>query len=354
MAFLGFLIAAAYWPGISGAANAPRWALVSVAVPFLFPDRVRLTTGHVALILLVVWAALSLAWSPQPLDAIPALWVLVLVLGAFCIGGELQSLRPVYIGMALGLGVNSVAAIAQEFYGWAGVAQFSVPAGLFVNPIMLGELSALVIVALVAERIWWAIPFIVPSIVLAGARGPALALILGLVFVARNKAVTVLLLVSIAIAPLVIAHRPDSIAERFAIWRDTIDGMTLKGSGIGSFYSTYPATATRTDTLKSRPKHAHNDLLELAYELGLLGLLGVVAFALALCRGVARTEQSVLVAFFVCAMFGFPAHMPATAFLAALAAGRVCGTGPVLRDDIARWRILLRARHQGTDQPVRA
>ncbi len=98
------------------------------------------------------------------------MWELALFAGLFCIGSSLTSLRPVYIGMAAGLSLSSVAAIAQV-YGWTGVDQFSVPGGLFINPNFMAECAVMVAVALVAERMWWWLPAVLPAALLSTSRG---------------------------------------------------------------------------------------------------------------------------------------------------------------------------------------
>lgn len=337
MILLGFLVTGLFWPGLAGAATTPRWALLSLAIPLLLPNQIRFTTAHALLTCFVGWAWVSFLWSPLPLDASLALWYLILFAGAFCIGAEQESLRKLFIGAAIGLSLSSAAAIAQVFYGWRGVAQYAIPGGLFINPIMLGEISALVILGLVANRLWFLIPLVAPAMILSNARGAWLGLIVGLVVWTRSKTLAALLVIGILAAPVLVIHqnwRVDSITERFAIWADTYDGLTVLGKGIGSFYGQYPDVATRTDTLKARPNHAHNDVLEIAFELGVPGTAVALALlCVVLChRG--RRDHMVLVGFVVMGLFGFPLHNPATAFIAAMVAGHVAAAGALFRDHV--------------------
>jgi O-antigen ligase len=349
LAFLSFLVAALFVPGLSGAATTPRWALLSIVVPFLLPKRVVLTPGHWAVFLLLLWCACSLTWTADPYGGTRSLWHLVLFAGLFCAGAAMTTLRPVYIGMALGLGLSSAAAIAQYGFGWNGVDQYNMPGGLFINPNFMAEVACLVLVALVAERLWLYVPLVLPAALLPQARGALLGLICALVLWTRNR-----LVMGLAVAGLIGGvlwtfqggHRIASVQERFAIWRDAAEQLRPFGNGIGSFYLLYPASAKRTDTLHQRPDHAHNDYLEAAFELGIgAGLLFAVwGFALALGRD--RTAALVLTAFLVMAVFGFPLHMPASMFLVALVAGRLCGSGASVGGLEALRRSVLRPRHE--------
>lgn len=346
MTALGFLITALFFPGLSGAATAPRWAFLSIAIPLLFPNNVRITTAHVLLCCFIGWAALSLAWSPLYLDASLQLWFLILFAGAFCIGSELPDLRKLFIGAAMGMTLSSAAAIAQVFFNYKGIAQYAIPGGLFINPIMLGEISALVLLGLIVHRLWYLIPCVAPAMLLSGARGAWLGLIVGLVAWTRSRALAALCL-TVLIAGSWHAYntnwRIDSIQERFAIWSDTYDGLTWRGRGVGSFYGQYPDVASRTDTLKARPNHAHNDILEIAFELGIAGAGLVVALCGVLLSHHRGRHWPVFIAFLVMGLFGFPLHNPATAFIAAMVAGHLAYPRSLFRADMDGWRNRFRS-----------
>jgi len=75
------------------------------------------------------------------------------------------------------------------------------------------------------------------------------------------------------------------VLVRLALWKDAvalIQARPLLGSGLGTFATTY--TQQQTTVLTRYVDHAHNDYLEFAAELGLLGaalLFGLTVFALA-------------------------------------------------------------------------
>lgn len=347
-----FLAAAAYWPGISGAATAPRWAVIAVLVPGLAFFRVsaRFAAAHLAGLAFVAWCAASLAWTETPLDSTGAMWRLVLLGGLFYLGSTIEDLRPVLIGFALGVMVSSCFAVAQ-FAGYRLLPEVETPSGLFVNRNFLAEAAALCLVGCVASRLWWCIPALLPAIVLTGARGAILGLLAGILLWGwqhSRKAVLVACVLTILPVAAVTAYRGEglrlnSIEGRFQLWADTIEGLTWTGHGYGSFYGTYPALAQRTDTLATRPDHTHNDSLEILYETGPLGLSLFAVLIATLLPGPLNAGRLVVIAFLVIGAFGFPLAMPSSAFLGVLCAGHVAGARRRLRDEAWYRGIVARA-----------
>lgn len=333
-------------PGIAAPATTPRWALLSAVVPFLasFSLPTKFDVAHALGALFLGWCAITLAWTPNLWDGLDALWKLVLFAGLFCIGAALRDLRPVWIGAALGIGVSSALAIGQLF-GVELVERIEGPtgmaAGLFMNKNFLAEPAALVLIGLVWHRLWWLVPLVLPAVVLPGARGALLALaVAGIVALRGWWRVYAGALAALAVVACVVLAKNGSFPERMIIWTSTLDGLTWLGNGIGSFYALFPSHAPAWDFLTSRPVHAHNDWLELAYDLGLPGILMLLgAFYCALrAEG---PDRLVLIAFITEGCLGFPLHFPATVFLAALVAGRLCGDRAPLRDVLTRWGIRL-------------
>lgn len=306
--------------------------------------------GHVIGAVLMIWSAVSMIWSPVTEDALDALWKTALFAGCFCLGAEAKSPRPVYRGLGLGIGISGVLAMAQWF-GWSGIAQASPPAGLFINRNILAEIAAVALVGVIGSRIWWAVPALIPAVTLTLCRGALVGLACaGLLVLWQRSRVAALSLAAclVAIIAADIASVPNdrsSVMERAAIWLDASAGMSWQGQGIGSFNALYPAYATRIDTLRLRPNHAHNELIEIAFELGPVGLGSLLLLATAaLCARGRRTEKLAFVVILAESGFEFPLHMPLTGFMAAVLAGHLCGAGPDLRDLVAGGRGLLRQR----------
>ncbi len=309
---------------------------------------VRPRTEHGLGSALLSWAAITLLWSACPQDGLDALLKLMFMAGIFLIGGALPSLRPVYAGLALGLTINSGIAIAQ-WYGWDGlfaegypkILTLGYPAGLFVIQNYLAEPAALVLVALVINRMWWFIPGILPSVILPGARGALAAIAAAFVAWLWTKsrfAAVALVAIGLTMGTMTVIQNPgSSVIERAQIWRGTVQGMTLLGNGLGSFATLFPGHTPEMNNYLSRPLHAHNDFLEMVYELG-PGILLYVALLGVLLLGPLGAEKLVLIGFLVEGFFAFTLHFPVPAALAALAAGRLCRDRQPLR-----WRIDLRS-----------
>lgn len=325
----------AYVPAWSGAATTPRWALLSVGVAAaVMLMHFRPTALHAVGGVALACAALTLAWTPNLACGLWALWTLLLFAGLFMIGAELPSLRPVYIGAALGIGINSLFALIE----WAGFSAVyhidtSRPAGLFMNGNYLAEPAVLVLVGLIGYRLWCFVPLVLPSVILPMCRGAFVALgVAGILALPRRwrfPIAVMAVLAGLALAGLL--PLGGARAERIIIWTATLDGLTWWGNGLGSFYSLFPSHATGWDFLLSRPVHAHNDILELTYDLG-LGVMPALAFLAVALLAPWRTEHFVLTAFLVEGCFGFPLHFPATVLVAGLAAGGISRDRAHLRD----------------------
>lgn len=295
-------------------------------------------------------AAASLAWTASLPDGIGELWIFLLYAGLFGLGAELRSLKPVYVGLGLGLLVNGPLMWMQVHYGVGWVDQASAPGGLFMRANYAVEAMALTAVGLIGQgvRWWW-----LAAALIAGTITP---LTFGFgrgAFAGTGAAIVVWLwpryratAFCVALAGIALCATQlgtQTVAERFEIWRDTIAGLTWMGRGLGSYFVAYPEHASLKDMLVDRPAHAHNDFLELLFELGPLGLGLFVALLLACLRAPRLTERAVLATFIVEACFAFPLHFPVTGFVAALAAGHLCGAWPELQSH-PRWlRMAVRA-----------
>ena len=310
---LGLLTAAAYWPGVFSPAVTPRWAILWLAVPILLlwrPVPQRIALAHVLGALFIGWAAVSVAWSASAFDSVGATFILILLAACFCLGQN-ANLRPLYIGAALGLAISSGVAIVQAI-GWHDAR----PPGLFVNPNLMGLGAALVVVALVSERIWWALPLVAPALILSGSRT---AIVAAAVPLAVKWARGPSLLILAAVAVFCLIGRHGSIQERLDIWSGSLAGFSWLGHGAGSFWVAYRDFDPRIAPT-GFPEHAHNEFLTTLFELGPIGLALLVAFIASLW-GQITTARLVLIAFVLEMMADAPLHYPLTAMLGAVAAG---------------------------------
>lgn len=336
---LGFMVAVAYWPGLDGAALTPRWAVLAVMLPILLMlvGTRRLTSAHLIGIGLLVWATVSLLWAHSGYDGFGALLKLGILAQAFVLGARLDSLLPIWTGLAIGLVVNSAILLVTPDNS-----------GLFHNPNSLGELTALVVIALAVEGLWHWLPFLFPALWLPHSRAAwlAIAVVFAIALWGRCRLVATAIVLGILLCAAIAWHfdlGTASVVQRFDIWRETSAATSMTGHGIGSFYGLYPYLTSTMDTLTERPEHVHNDAIEIAFELGWVGVGLAAAFVVVCFRWQAFQTASglVLAAFGVEAAFGFPLHLPATGFVALLCAGHLAARGPGLRHDIVDGRAFL-------------
>jgi O-antigen ligase len=323
----GFVLTALFVPDWSGAATTPRWTLAAVVLPLLLRDRIKFTAAHMFGLLFIAYAASSVLWSPQKWEAIDALLKLIVLAEAFVLGSQMDDIRPIVAGAALGLGVSS----AIILLGIPVPQTSDYPAGLFVNSNALGEIAALVLVGAMVHRIWWAVPLIAPALIISHCRGAFLALAgATIIWVwARSKPVAVALVI-IGVASAAWMGSSESAQQRLDMWAAIVPQLTAMGKGIGSFYTLYPLYSP-FDTLLQRPEHLHNDWLEFAFELGVVGAV--------LCSAFLWSARSVVLAVLAIeAVFGFPLHLAATAVLGGILSGHAVRDRRSLRDSLAQWR----------------
>jgi hypothetical protein len=332
VAALGFLVSAAYWPWLWSPAMTPKWMALSILAPALLLYRqqpIPFTRAHLFGCLLIAWAAVSVLWSWVPLYSLNGLWLIAILPAiCFCLGSQTASLRPLFIGAGLGLSLSAAVAVGQ-LAGWVHWPTINVPSGLFLNKNFMAEAAALVLIWLIAERVWWLAALVAPALVLADARGALLALGVGLALELwrRPSLLTGGLLAATTglFINAMMTHSGATTVERFDIWQESVDNLGFLGTGIGSYgFMPHQLHADGWSL------HAHNDYLELVYELGMIGL-GLLALFMWELRGPLNSARLVLCCFAVEACFAFPSHLPTTLALAALAAGYAVRAGAVVR-----------------------
>jgi len=330
---VGFVSTGLYWPGISGAATTPRWAALFLIVPWLIAGPSPLAATHLWGLGFAGVAALSLLWTPDLSEGINQLFIVGLWASLFLLGREHHDIRPFYTGAIVGLVLSSVVAIIQ-YFGWHPVADRfpgALPSGLFVNGNYMAEAAALLLIVAVIEG-WWESWFaLVPALLLPHARGAIVAFVLAMVLYLRKQAYLAVPLAFLLICALIgFVYRMDaSSSERLQIWQSTWNGLTIFGHGFGSFWSTYPAYDLRPGAIMN-PEFAHNEFLHVAFELGIPGLLCLLAFMVSLV-GPLTTDRIVLIALAVESFFAFPLHLPATAAIAFLVSGHALRDRYLLR-----------------------
>lgn len=349
---LSFAVCIAAWPTISGGALAPRWAVMSIAVPLMTVTlRPRLTPAHRLGMAFLCYAAISLLWTPVIYDGLNSLWQLAVLAGLFCIGAELRSFWQVYIGLTLGL-VGSAVIVGLQLAGIAtpfSVAEATpIPAGLFVNSNFMAEIAAPVLIGMLPSPL-----AIIPAFLLfvthclSAIVAVATACLIWLWPRYRPIAATLTLVALIGVGWLGYDKNPQRYEHRIGIWGDAIINLTTFGHGAGSYYVAQAANSPAQKSWHSREEHAHNDALEIAFEYGLPGFALLAAIVVYALGAPCTRERLVLVAFLVEGLFGFPLYNPATAFLAVLLLGHLSGLRHRLFLGLADSRVH-RAANEGT------
>jgi O-antigen ligase len=133
------------------------------------------------------------------------------------------------------------------------------------------------------------------------------------------------------------------VALRLAVWRDTIHGIVTRygvtGSGLGSFLFTFPEH--QTSYPHSEFAEAHNDFLQLLWEVGVVGAVPAVLFLASVIRcTVRRTGEeeggarllragagAAVIALVGHAVADFNLQVPANGLLFSICAGLATGAG---------------------------
>lgn len=321
MFLFGAIVSLCYIPGVSGAYIATQWPVLSILLPAcLYARMAPMTLWHWVGLAFVTYAIVRLFSAPVPIfsDSVYGLWLVCVMACSFWFGSTLGSLRNLYAGLAFGVSISSAVAIFQDF-GYSFVPYVSErPAGLYVNGVVAGMVAAMVIVALISERMWLWVPALLPGLVLAGSRGAWLALAIGLLG-AYVRRVWVFGLIGVAGLVFLFLVQPQSSDEtRTLIWNDTLHFLTPWGWGAGSFFS----WLIPYRNLLIHPEYAHNDALQLVFEYGIAAALPISIFAFAASQTQHR-EWPVIVVFVTAGCYAMPLYAPVTSFLACVVAGRI-------------------------------
>lgn len=342
---IGLALMVAIVPGWAGLATTPRWDVGAVIAFALFCAGVgRMARAHWLGLAMISWLVVSLAWSSEPLAGADQAAKMIVVAVGFAWGATLTDLRPLIAGAATGIAISSLVALAQWFgWTWIETSSTGTPAGLFYNHNRIAEAAALVLATSIAIRLWWALPGLVPSLILPQERTAwlAVAVVLAIVVWRRLRGQDRFALAGIAVMLVMLAAMtaglwrletfgPAGVTERLAMWSFVADHFSLVGHGLGSFAHDGPMLMGPIPGVAgmvglTHAEHPHNEFLWLAYEGGIVGLGLFLAFAGRVWRDAGPDLRLVLVAVGVVACFAMPFHDPAAAIFAALVAGHAAG-----------------------------
>lgn len=220
----------------------------------------RLGTVPILGMLFLVYASLSLAWSPG--DRLWAAGVLATLAASFWLGSYLRDLRWIGIGFVAWTCLNIVTPI---FFP-------DIPFGIYGNRNFLGCVVALAIAVALAQRLYWFLPLGLVGHAITQSRGAMIATGVTLLIVlwAYNR-LAAITTIGFAIAATLYAS-PElgiSFLARLGVWQSTLNHLTPFGHGFGSFYEAYNTFPVHINMTLIRPAHAYNDALELLFDLGI-------------------------------------------------------------------------------------
>lgn len=341
---LGLGVITIYIPGIIGGAIPTGWLFLCLTIPFfiLYAD-IKLGLGFI----FICYAALSLLWVKSLNISFFYFVQLLALAGVYVIGQNIKDIKIIFKGLALGLGVSSIAAIYQYLGNHSIYSLNDAVAGFFINPNIYSEISAILLIGLIVLKLWVWIPVTLPGLILVQSRAAMLGLAVGLLFYLWqfNRKLAIGLTLTLCLtASYFYWGRFDlsSIYERFNLWADTIQGFKFFGNGIGSYETMFPFYATHLNTEIARPKFAHNDLLQAIFEFG-VGSIFIILAVLNVFNS-KKKETIILYTILVISFFTYPLHVPATSFIAFLVAGYINSNITTNRNFWFDWRPALSKR----------
>lgn len=323
MFLLGLAVTVAYIPGWTGWLMPTGWALLSCLLLLALWDKGEIGPLHWLGLFFLVFAFASAFWAVDGYVAVWRLWQLAILALAFWRGSTATSLVPLWRGLALGLAISGVVAIAQ-WYGFRPVLQGTGSPGLFFNPMIFGEACALAALGLLCTRQYAWLPCIVSGLILCDYRGAIAGLVLGLVAMFRRPvlvgAVGVFGLLMVAAS-----FHPTDVA-RYQAWQAAWSNLTPFGWGAGSFETAFYLIGNQI----IHPGYVHNDFLQLGFEYG-VGAIAIYLVIGAAAMQVRSKEWPVLVAWLAMACFSFPMESPVLALVGAMVTGRLAADWNRLR-----------------------
>lgn len=257
---------------------------------------------------------------------------------AFLIGTR-SRLEWVWLSVVLVTGINVIQAGMDWAFGWT--SGFEGYPGFLGNPNIFGCFLVIALAAALSFRWWWFLPFVALGFLEIRSRGSILALgiTMAIWFWPERKVCSFCSLVFSFVAIMEISSggggaemigeaareagewggREIGVMARMGVWQDTLNHLTLLGSGFGSFFEAYWTWPVHTNLTLVRPTHAYNDFLELVFELGLGAIFLWLFLALLLDRGISL----IIWAFFALTLTYFPLSLPVLGHLFAFTLGSI-------------------------------
>jgi len=218
-----------------------------------------------------------------------------------------------YYGLGM-IGLLSVFFAVLQVYGlyfWPTLSDQR--SGLFYNPVVQGGFLGLLIVAMVRIGCFWMVPFLALGLYINPNRGGWVAAAIGLLATWVRKPMIIATMVMLGAFYLTQSPRL-SDQERLNVWQAGWVNLTWLGHGWGSYADVWIVR----DGFGFQAVHAHNDYLELVFELGIRSIPVFFLLLYALLQ-TSAPDWPILVAFCTLATFSMPTFLPATASIGAIA-----------------------------------
>jgi hypothetical protein len=192
----------------------------------------------------------------------------------------------------------------------------------WLNPNFLGAVLALGIAIALAFEWTLAAVALAPMLLWTGSRGAIIAgaATAGLAFARRYPTTALTIAVFGGLYAMSLRSIDSSLLARLGIWHDTLEHMTLWGSGWGSFADAYASWPVHRNLTLELAPHAYNDVLQLTFELG-LGACAVWLFLGAVLTRASWRYALIAACFALLGLTYFPLWLPVVSHTFALALG---------------------------------
>ncbi len=319
------LLPVLYWGALDHPSSSPRWALLSVALPILWlycKPQWRNVHWLGVIFMLSVYATLSFEQS----------WRFTILALAFILGTSLERIKPVVWAFFIGIILNIPFLIFQLF-GWEGLLRADDPGGFFFNGTFLADAAALAAISLSPLL---PLPLTVLALLTAlsvslaaGGKGAIVALgMCGIVAIPNKPAKIVLAVTGLLLfTAFIVLSGSNSIEVRIPLWVNSLLLIDFFGRDFWALYPTVHDAILPTDPgifdSYVRPRTAHNDILTVAVEFGIIGIVSLSALVVGIITGPKKTREDWsayygVLAFVFLGLFNFPLFTPTSAFAALL------------------------------------
>lgn len=339
MFYLAAILPIVYVAGYTGAYMPTQWAVLSLTLPLsLWRPAPRMVLNWLGGLFLAYAAFAAAAWQDNLYTAVLGLWYLFIWALAFRWGTTLTDLRSMWKGLAVGLSISSLVALAQHFGAAFPAIDYDTHGrapGLLFNPVVSGLACSIVIIGCISNHLWRYTPLLFLGLALSGSRGGWLILVI--IAIARLTRVWIALTLFMLGALTFSYFAGDSDHQRLIIWGIAIHGLTALGWGPDSFNDVYAIIPDAVGPQLNHLEFAHNDYLQLLFEYG----LGAIPLLALLACTITRTANRNWPALFACAIaacFAFPLYHPLTAFVFCVLAGHLAA------DWDRVWGLRIRSR----------